>query len=265
MSVEATGWAFRQKVPPKPKMVLMALADQTDETTGRVCYGKADMGHLAVKASVPERSLYRYINALVRNGYVIRESGKEKGKPNLYWLCLDRPVAENIDEWEWAVDASDQDVVEGSAMVADPPDVENETEGLPPNGRGGLPYVADQESLEEHKNIVTRARESAASGFSRKAQDVERENLAISKAASTQGARVFVIDGTRAWDAWVAHRRKSGQIPSMPTCLGSGEYANRRGWWLPSLFPPPIESGQSNKDPPEPNLSENDIRALTGE
>lgn len=248
MSVEAMAWAFRQKLPPKPKIVLLALADQTDETTGRVCYGKTDIKHLAQKCSVGERSLYRYLAALIRNGYAIRESGKERGQESQFWLCLDRS-ATPLAEWQWSA-ASDesedgdtetdetQDVEGGSANLAEGEPVENSPDDAQ-NGRGGLPQGGRPRVSGRHQDIGTRARGEEESSFSRKAQDLEREMVAIRKKATAENARQFVIYGTRAWDAWIDHRRRNRVIPAMPpTCNGTGEFSGKRGWYFPSLFPP---------------------------
>src|SRR4051812_42584961 len=116
MSLESMAWAFRQKVPPKPKMVLVALADQADERSGRVCDGKTDMKHIAAKASCGERTLYRYIAALVRNGYVRKQSGKDRGSGNDYWLSMDRPLSDDMTDWQWKGDEE--------AETDDTPDVE---------------------------------------------------------------------------------------------------------------------------------------------
>lgn len=260
-------WAFRQKLPPKPKIVLLALADQTDETTGRVCYGKTDIKHLAQKCSVGERSLYRYLAALIRNGYAIRESGKDRGHESLFWLCLDRPPS-ILEEWQWKIIPSEdddepdypdddaQDVEGGSANLAEGPEVENVVEPAQ-NGRGGLPQGGRPRVFGIHQNIRSDSLNEQESAFSRKAQDLEREAVAIRKSATTQNASVFVIYGTRAWDAWISHRRANGQIPSMPTCNGTGENAGKRGWYLPSLFPP----SASGTDPPN-GLTEEDAREL---
>lgn len=287
MSVEATGWAFRQKVPPKPKVVLLALADQADETTGRVCYGKTDMKHIAGKSSCGERSLYRYISALVRNGYVIRESGKQKGQASTYWLCLDRLPAKSLKEWQWKgpaetdeldddvpgdggdpVDDTDdavddpetQDVEVGSAKLADPQSGEN-SENASQIGRGGLPQGGRQESS-DNQNINRAASERIrSSSFSRQAQDLDVETRSIRKRAEATGARYFVILGSRAWNDWLAWRKRHGLPASLPTCTGTGEYANKRGWYLPSLFPP----SEQQTGPPDdgPQISKSDAEALS--
>lgn len=270
MSVEATGWAFRQKVPPKPKVVLLALADQADETTGRVCYGKTDMKHIAAKSSCGERSLYRYIGALVLNGYVIKESGKDKGQASTYWLCLDRLPAKSLKEWQWRVvggeqspdddesepDTSDddaQDVEGGSAILADPSSDPDDDQ----NGRGGLPQGGRHESIAD-QNINTRAREGIrTSSFSRQAQDAEVEDRTIKKAADRAGAKTFVIEGTRAWNEWIAWRRKNGMIGGLPTCSAEVNGQLKRGWYLPSLFPPSEATGPPTTEPQ--SLSDQDI------
>lgn len=270
MSVEAMAWAFRQKLPPKPKIVLLALADQTDEATGRVCYGRTDIKHIAQKCSVGERSLYRYLAALIRNGYAIRESGKERGQESLFWLCLDRRPTE-LKDWRWSVGeepteseadddpAGPQDVEEGSANLAEGETTQIQPEiaqiGRPPLPQDGRPRLSGRPGT-----ISARARGGEARSFSKGQQDLERESAAIEKAAASQNTRAFVIEGTRAWRAWIDYRRKRGQVASMPTCQGTGDHANKRGWWLPSLFPP--SEKPSSTGPPLPNLPDEDSEAV---
>lgn len=266
MSVAAMAWAFRQTLPPKPKIVLLALADQTDETTGRVCYGKTDIKHIAQKCSVGERSLYRYLAALIRNGYALRESGASRGTESQFWLCLDRPVAKPGD-WQWSAsdDAGDGDEAAtepapvadssegGSANLAEGQNVENsvipDQNGRPPLPQDGRPRLSGRPG-----NIHTRTSAREASGFSRKQQAAEIEALSIKKKAASENVTVFVIQGTRAWAAWIEYRRRKGMVPSMPTCNGVGVHALKRGWWLPTLFPPdsradpPVEMSNSDHD-----------------
>lgn len=50
--------------------------------------------------------------------------------------------------------------------------------------------------------------------------------------------RVFVIEGTKAWAAWMTYRRNVEGKPSCPTTSHIVEGRSRDGWWFPSLFPP---------------------------
>lgn len=140
MSVEALTWAFRQRgVPPKVKVVLLALADQADELTGLVCYGKVNVAYLSEKAAVSRATFFRYVAGLIRNGYMRRDSGKVKGEANQFWLCLDRKADIGL-EWIWGKpdDADPQDIGEGVSTgdtpaaheIETPPNAESETPGV---------------------------------------------------------------------------------------------------------------------------------------
>lgn len=92
MSVQALAWAIEQPLPGEAKLVLMALANHADHTTGECRFNPSI---IAREASVPETSLPRYIGALRRNGYVARD---DKGKERHYWLQFARDMT--ID-WSW--------------------------------------------------------------------------------------------------------------------------------------------------------------------
>lgn len=262
MSVAAMAWAFRQKVPPGPKVVLLALADQADERTGRVCYGKTDMPHLADKCAIPLRTLARAIDALVRNQYVLRESGQRKRVSNKYWLCLARDPAESIKDWRWrrpgqstSPDQEDTDDTDDTDGVADDSDhatvalsnratvaclngSDRDTGGMRNSANGGT----EKESIEVPKNIYARAR--SATGFDPKAQAADIEQVALQRFAEKAAARYFVIEGSRAWEAWCRYRKAKIGIGSMPSTAGTGEHVGKRGWFLPSLFPPPEQDSR---------------------
>lgn len=260
MSVAAMAWAFRQKVPPGPKVVLLALADQADERTGRVCYGKTDMPHLADKCAIPLRTLARAIGALVRNSYVLRESGQGKRVSNKYWLCLARDPSERIEDWRWlgpspnpdpeeaegVSDDSDSATVarSNSATVARLNGPGRDTGGMRNSANGGT----EKESIEVPKNIYARAR--SATGFDPRAQAADIEQVALERTAEKANARYFVIEGTRAWEAWCRHRKATIGIGSMPSQAGTGEHVGKRGWFMPSLFPP-SEQDSRPKTPEE--------------
>jgi hypothetical protein len=143
VSVEASGWAFRQAIPAKAKMALMALADQADERSGAVCYGSTDMPYIARKASLSLRSLYRYVAALELNGYLRRETGRGRGHVNAFWLCLDRPSG---GEWLWTSPPSVK-----CANLAYMPT--GGTPNMPTGGTPNVPYLADiiPKNIKEHR------------------------------------------------------------------------------------------------------------------
>ena len=79
----------------------------------------------------------------------------------------------------------------------------------------------------------------------------EQPQGAIAAEANTQ---VFVFEGTRAWDAWVAHKRAT---TGRPWTLTTSRAVNGRcGWFFPTLFPP------KGADPPTSTLSAADQEHL---
>ena len=47
---------------------------------------------------------------------------------------------------------------------------------------------------------------------------------------------MFVTKGTRAWDAWLAHKGVRS-MPSKSSPLAGG----KEGWWFPTLWPPGVD------------------------
>lgn len=93
MSLQALAWALEQDLPAGPKLMLIALANRADPTTGRCSY---DSVVLAREAVLHRNSIGRYLEALVRNGYLRKQSAPER----VYYLALDR-VAGHWQEWTW--------------------------------------------------------------------------------------------------------------------------------------------------------------------
>lgn len=284
MSVAAMTWAFHQCLPAKPKLILLALSDQTDEVTGKVCYGRTDLDYLAVKTSIPRRTLTRYIGALVRNSYMRVESNKDRGQANHYWMCLDRSPAEDIKDWKFKTAAEDgdehddadessemdetQDVEDGGPKWPTLPapetaesDVQNGLPGRPPDGPGVGHMDGPQESTTYQRTSERACEEKKANGFSKQAQDEDRDSVVAEKVNKTKIARYFVIEGTRAYEAWAAEmRRRTGLRSWNLTIWASFEGKQRCGWYFPSLFPP---AKQDSTAPPG-TLSDEDARALSG-
>jgi hypothetical protein len=77
--------------------------------------------------------------------------------------------------------------------------------------------------------------------------------------------QVFVYEGTKAYDAWAAHKARQNGIPHWHLTTrkfveGSGW---RTGWYFPSLFPLSQKPDSVGHDPPTGDLTEDDIRAFT--
>lgn len=79
---------------------------------------------------------------------------------------------------------------------------------------------------------------SAAPTSFRPAKQAEARKAVVAAVEEAKPQRVFVIEGSKAWDAWIAHRRANGVRPLLPP-TGSSLVNGRsvRGWWFESLFP----------------------------
>jgi hypothetical protein len=241
MSHEASGWAFRQELPAKVKIVLVALADQASEINGHVCYGRRHMKYLAKKSSCGERTLYRYLAALIRNGYLLRDSGKAKGQENELYLQMDREAA-SYGKWTWkagepeANEADDdpQDIAAGSAK-SEGGSAKTEEDKSAHFGIPGLPHrVAESESLESTKEHRP-ADEKPLIGFSRQAQELERASGRAQAQKNLEPGEIpsktFVQEGTRWWKAYAAYKRSIGR-PANQTMPGIGKYRGKTGRYV---------------------------------
>ncbi|HBP6211810.1 TPA: helix-turn-helix domain-containing protein [Pseudomonas aeruginosa] len=90
MSIKAMNWAWEQPLPPVPKLVLMALADNADDHG--YCWPK--MKTIAAKCSTSERTVQRTIKTLLTAGLLRKDarfdaSGRQVS--NGYTLTLTYP------------------------------------------------------------------------------------------------------------------------------------------------------------------------------
>ncbi|EIU1681411.1 helix-turn-helix domain-containing protein [Pseudomonas aeruginosa] len=90
MSIKAMNWAWEQSLPPVPKLVLMALADNADDHG--YCWPK--MKTIAAKCSTSERTVQRTIKTLLAAGLLKKDarfdaSGRQVS--NGYTLALTYP------------------------------------------------------------------------------------------------------------------------------------------------------------------------------
>ena len=76
--------------------------------------------------------------------------------------------------------------------------------------------------------------------------------------------RVFVIEGTRAWQPWVNHKRRtSGNADWYLTTTHVVDGKKRTGWWFPSLFPP--NDAPATGPPTSPTMTREDDAAMADE
>src|SRR3990167_3798215 len=98
VSAQAMGWALDQPdIPGRPKLVLVAIANHADHTDG-YCWLKAET--IAREASCTPRSVFRFIGALIRNGYLRRAPRRGpdgKQRANDYWILFHREET----AWDW--------------------------------------------------------------------------------------------------------------------------------------------------------------------
>jgi Helix-turn-helix domain len=90
MSLKVITWAWTVRLPPAPKLVLMALADEADDRG--FCFPSHH--HLAHKCSISERSVRRMIGLLATHHHVSIESRFKKDRArtsNGYRLGFDHP------------------------------------------------------------------------------------------------------------------------------------------------------------------------------
>jgi helix-turn-helix protein len=101
VTVQALAWAIEQGLPGPSKLVLIALSNHADHTNG---YCHFDATTISCEASIEVRSLWRYLGALERNGYLAKDERKPGDTSKReYWLVLDRDPALG---WSWS--ATDQ-------------------------------------------------------------------------------------------------------------------------------------------------------------
>lgn len=63
-------------------------------------------------------------------------------------------------------------------------------------------------------------------------------------ARASPATRQFVIEGTRAWDAWVAEKLRTTGVRWDLTTTATVDGKSRRGWYFPSLFPPSSDAAK---------------------
>lgn len=264
MSNQAITWAFDQdmRAAPKAKFVLLALANHADHKDG-YCFLR--ISTIAEETSLAERSVFRYIAALVRNGYLRKErrkGGDGKQRANDYWILFNREDR----AWSWGGEEPEQ-------AESEPPETHGSEETDPldidsgnPDKNDGLPTVAVGETV----NCVSHdtaempkvaAGPTAIGGSTRESLEPTESNLKSDAASlqkraprgyqppppampdpqgsTTSGPLIFVYVGSRAYEAWSrVMARKAGLTRWTLATERIVDGKLQRGWFFPTLFPP---------------------------
>lgn len=277
MSIQAVAWALEQDLPARPKLVLVSIANHADHRTG-YCWLRTET--IAEEASCSPRGVFNFIGDLIRNGY-IRKAPKRgddgKQRANDYWILFDRAPEKWTSDRSAGREADAEDITDADVSEADPPQ-----DVVPPDapGAGGedapptapepvemhagavgphAPACSHTDSAEPSKTNPKSAREGFGAPPRSYRPPPPPQPVAQGAIIGTN-ARIFVIKGTRAWDAWMAERLRTRGMASAPTTRHVVDGRSREGWFFPTLFPP-----DATGPPKATELSETEAKAFTGE
>lgn len=117
MTIQALAWAIDQQLPHKPKLVLMALANHADHMTGKVNFVASTIAWES--STTPQSSIWRYLGALERNGFLAHEQIGETAEQREYYLLIDRNPSL---PWSWGAEgASDDETAVAVEQTESPP------------------------------------------------------------------------------------------------------------------------------------------------
>lgn len=255
MSIQAVAWVLSQPVedlPVIPRAIMFALANHADHTDGH-CWPAIET--IAKEAGVGERTVSRYLGALVRNGFIDKRQKNTKGhfRANDYWILFDRQPA------KWGFFEPKDDDPDPHAREADGSEDGLHETRTPLEADGRTPLVADaidEPSDSNHQSpgvvegptIEPPASAPAPNGFDPNARQRQQDRL--NAADEARRPKHFpVIRGTPAWHAWV----KAGHAGDLYATI---EVNGRKdwGWYFPTLWPgrPMSETGPPATAPPDP-------------
>lgn len=279
MSAQAMGWALDQPdIPGRPKLVLVAIANHADHTDG-YCWLKAET--IAREASCTPRSVFRFIGALIRNGYLRRAPRRGpdgKQRANDYWILFNREEA--VWDWKAGLEGQEIDDSDDENEPLEDADADAETHGLEPANPQDVVAVGPVEkhvlSHGPHDSPVPRPVENKPTlshgpcdtGVSHKdtaepsktkplegglGKSVPRRYAPpppeppqpVGSIVGPKAELIFVYENTPAYEAWAKLKGIQNGISHWhcaTTKVVNG--TTRYGWYFPSLFPP------SSHDPP---------------
>jgi hypothetical protein len=277
VSIQAVGWALDQDLPARPKLVLVSICNHADNRTG-YCWLKAET--IAEEASCSPRAVFNFISDLIRNGF-IRKAPKRgddgKQRANDYWILFDRDP-----DLKWSSsrapgrEADGEDITDADVSDSDPPqDVvvphapgavgETDATDAPTAPEMHAGAVGPHAPACSHTDIAEPSKTNPKSARKAFAAPPRSYRPPPPPQPAAQGAivgsteRIFVIKGTRAWEAWMVRRLKTHGMASAPTTRHTVDGRLREGWFFPTLFPP-----DATGPPKEAELSDEEAKDFTG-
>lgn len=280
MSIQAVGWALEQDLPARPKLVLVAIANHASHVDG-YCWLKAET--IAREAACSPRSVYNFLGALVRNGFIRkapRKGDDGKQRANDYWIMFGREEkpwdnSASLDEPETEDEPSESEGSDAGTTTSCGPTAQDAVgENGEPTARDDSRQAVDMsspavgptapacsryESLEPSKSKPKRDARAGAFVPRSYRPPPEPAPQPLGEVIGKNADQIFVFKPSKAYDAWAVRmsiQNRLGLDPSgrprwqlETTKIVDGQ--SRRGWYFPSLFPPPVKRDTGGSDPPE--------------
>jgi hypothetical protein len=284
VSAQSMGWALEQEIPSRAKLLLVAMANHADHTTG---YCWPSITTLMRESSLSRRAVFGYLGALRRNGYleIRKATGKDgRQRSNDYWILFDRapgewqhlagpnqepePIDDDVEESSIPDEQEkDHDGVDTKSAPLDGAAIETipaplDTKYAPPRYNPCTPIKEPLDSNPQStEQVLGRALKSSKPLAYR--EQTKTEQVSALKAAEElrKPQRIPVFEGSDPWNYWV----RRGHPPLLTTWIEvSGK--RRRGWYFSSLYPPKPAPVQPSTGPPSPSAesfaTEEDWREL---
>lgn len=260
MSFQAQNWAVKQVMKSRVKFVLIMLANHADPNTGH-CWPSIDC--LMQETCCSRASIYAFLGALRRNGYITMRKSKQPGRSHDFWLHYDREDApwikskdnNPVDDEGDSADETQDVVASPQAGISDTPQDSNP---WTPQFQSvdSRPYRDLKPSLIEPSARAAPVEKPKPLAVAT-ARQSEIARLQAAEEARLKNQRIPVIEGSEPWKFWVRH----GHAPDLTTWVVHNE-KRFRGWYFPSLFPPKSTGPPSPESLMTPQDEEELIRGI---
>lgn len=230
------GWALDQSIPSRAKLLLVALANHADHTSG-YCWPSVDT--LMRETSMSRRAVFGYLGALRRNGFIESRANHAKDgrqRSNDYWILFDREPA------EWAHLKSEEEVEEDSSTEgttddsrgevdtknAPSPAIEAETIPAPLPSIPCTPIEEPSDSNRQSPELMEgrKIKSDRPKDFSSRERFQQQATLQAAEEAR-RPQRIPIIEGSKPWEAWI---RAGHPRTLVGIVVVNGK--NHRGWYF---------------------------------